>query len=40
MRFTTTISLVLLLTTWMVASHLAQSDAFPGRENGSGKYEW
>lgn len=30
MRFTTTISLAVLVTTWMVASHFAQSDAFPG----------
>ncbi|MAW26274.1 MAG: ABC transporter permease [Gammaproteobacteria bacterium] len=30
MRFTTTISLVLLVITWLVASHFAQSDAFPG----------
>ena len=30
MRFTTTVSLVSLAITWAVASHLAQSDAFPG----------
>ncbi|MEK9877517.1 MAG: ABC transporter permease [Betaproteobacteria bacterium] len=30
MRFTTIISLAMLVITWMVTSHLAQSDAFPG----------
>ena len=30
MRFTTTTSLILLVITWMVASHFVQSDAFPG----------
>ena len=30
MRFATTISLVVLVITWGITSHLAQSDAFPG----------
>ena len=43
MRFTTTVSLVSLAITWAIASHLAQSDAFPstcGRREDSGKREW